>query len=381
MVAQEEGGDGIGTLGRMVAHKTGHGCGETARIAALEGVAELVSEVELKAGGEPLVVSLLNAVTVPGLGNHKDVVRMSGGLVGGVAVVVPLAQQGYVGRIVVGAYAAADMLHRIQAEAVHAHVYPLVGRCGEVLEAGVILRHGDVAVVQVRHPVAEAAHIIKGLRRDVCKLYLVTAVAAEGNVHAVGYKVQGRTFLKRGISGLGAEFGTGVPVGILAHQHSPVAVYVHHKIIGAIALLKKLHGLVPHSVLPHVQVPAVGTVSHALRGLVDSELGRAACNLLPFSGIIRRSLEHGEILVIGRRIGAYEIVVPVLAGRVRQGLLEPGIVFSAVIQDIVHVYCYSLFMRRRKKLLEVRFCFFLSLLAHCIKGIQRIIVVHVIGVI
>ena len=282
----------------MVAYEAGYRTGKTGCIAALDGVAELVAKVEFKAGSESLVVGLLYVVTVPGLCYHKDVVRVACSLIGGIAAVIPLAQQSNVGRIVVGADTAADVLHCIQTETVHAHVDPLIGRCRQVLEAFVVLRSGNVAIVQVRHPVTEAAHIIQRFRGNVGKFYLVTAAAAEGYIKAVCHQIHGSAFLERGVTGFCAELGTRIPVWILTHQKSPVAVDFHHQIIGAVALLHELYGLVSHAVLPHVQVPAVGTVCHAFRGFVDGELGRAACNLLPFTGIVGSSLKHGEILVV-----------------------------------------------------------------------------------
>ena len=352
VVGEEEGGDGIRTLGRMVAHIGRHGTHEAGGVSAVEHVAYLISIVEFEAGSEGLVVGLLHAVTFPSLGHHEDIAVVAGLLIGGVAVLVPFGKEGAVGRMVVGIEAAADMFHGIQAQAVHAHPDPLVGRCRHILEAGVVLGLGHIPVIEVRHPVAEAAHIIKGLGRDVGELDLVAAVAGEPHVGAVSHQFHLLAF--RDVAAvLGAELGTGIPVVVLAHQHAPLTGDVHHQVIGAVSLVHELDELPFAAVLPGPEVPDGRTVGNILGGLRHLDMGRTAGDRLPLARGITGSREHGEVLIVGGRIGADEIVVPVGAGGIGDSILEPGMALAAVVEHIIQVNLDTLFMCLGQQFLEI----------------------------
>ena len=166
VVGHEQGRNGVGTDGRMVGEETIHR-GHIVRAIPVDGGGQGSEVIELETGVDALVIVFLVIVSIPGLCDHEDVVSVAGGLVRRVAVVVPLLQQRLVGRIVVRIDAAADVLDRIQAETVDTHLDPLVCRCRQILEASVVFRIVGIAVVQVRHPVAEAAHVVEGFRRYI----------------------------------------------------------------------------------------------------------------------------------------------------------------------------------------------------------------------
>ena len=272
--------------------------------------------------------------------------------------------------MVVGSDAAANVLDRVQAESVHAQVDPFVGRGGQVQERGIAVGRRGIAVVQVRHPVAEAAHVVQGFRGHVRELELVAAVAGEAHVGAFRHQVHRLPLRNRAVTG-SPELGI-IPAHIFAHQDAPRTVDVHHQIVSAVSLVHELDCLVSRPV-PHIQVPTGGAVRHGFGGLGDGQLRRAGSRLLPFGGLIPRPLQHRELGIVRRGIGAKEIVVAVRGGGIGQGLHEPGVVLAGMVQDIVHVDLDVLGMGRVDQVLEV--------LLRAEQRVHGIVIIHVITVI
>ncbi|MEE3400978.1 MAG: hypothetical protein VZQ28_03345, partial [Methanomethylophilus sp.] len=51
---------------------------------------------EFEAGGQPLVIIFLDVVGIPRFPDHEDVVRVAGGFVGRIAVLIPGLQEGMI---------------------------------------------------------------------------------------------------------------------------------------------------------------------------------------------------------------------------------------------------------------------------------------------
>ena len=347
--------------------------GHVVRGAAAEGPGQRAEIVELEAGRQCLVVLFLRPVVIPFLGYHKDIVVVTGGLVRGVAVLVPLREQSDVGGIVVGVDTPADVLDGIQAKAVDAHIYPLVGRSGDVLEAGVVLDIGGRAVVQVGHPVAEATHIIEGFGGHVGKLDAVASGAGKAQVTSFSGQLNRLALSYFALSGLGPELGSRIPAHILPDQHPDASGDVRDQIKCAVALVDEAQGLSLLSVLPEPKIPVGAAGLDSLVGLRNGKLGGPGSHLFPLVSLVGRSLQHRERRVFGRRIGTEEIIVPIRAGRVGQGLLEPSVVLSAMVKDIVHIDTDALVVGRIDEVLEI--------LLTAVQGVDRIVVVHVVGVV
>ena len=372
MVGHEQGRNGVGTLGKVAIYKSIHRRHIILCISA-QSRGKGAEIIELEAGCQALVVALFRIVSIPLFRDHEDVILMSGGPVRRVAMVEPLLQQRLVGRVVEGADASADMLDRIQPETIDTQVDPLVRRSGHVLEAGVVFRMVGIAVVQVRHPVAEATHVVEGFRGDVRKFDLITTVSGKEHISTLSHQIYGRSQLQRLDATVGAKLGASTPVGILAYQHSPLAVDIHHQIVGAVALIHKLDRLVAYAILPHIHVPGSFSVRQFFSGLGNRQLGRTGGRLLPFTRLIGRSLQHRERGVILGGIRTEEIVVPIRAGRIGQRFLEPGVALSGVVQHVVHIDLDSPGMGSVDQILEVLF--------GTVNGVHGIIVRHVIGVV
>ena len=169
----------------MVRNVLGNQTRKSGSVAIVQDIPDLVAVIKFETRCKSLIISFFHIVAIPSFGYHEDIVTMTGSLEGSIAAVVPLVQQGDVGAVVIGIDSSADVLDGIQTETIDAHADPFIGRFGQGLEAGVAFRHGDIPVVQVRHPVAETSHIIQGFGRDIGEFNLVTAVSGEPHIAPV----------------------------------------------------------------------------------------------------------------------------------------------------------------------------------------------------
>ena len=377
MVGEEEGSNGILALRLVVGDESLHRAGQVQAVLVVQGCAYQGAEAELEAGGKGLIVILLRgAVVVPLFGHHEDVAGMAL-LIGFVDAVVPFFQEDAVGCMVVRADAAADVLHGIQAQAVHAHIDPLVGRCRQILEAGVVLGTVHVTVIEVRHPVGEAAHIIEAFNVGVGEFDPIPARTREPHVSAFRYQVVDAAL--GGIAAAGAELG--VPVVLRPHQKSVFAVHLHDEIERSVSVIHKFHSRAVATFLPQPDVPFGTAGFYGFVRFGNLHFGSTSGNLLPFAGIVVGSCEHGEFLVIGRRVGGNEIIVTVRTGCIGHRFLEPGVVLAAVVEDVVHIDLDILGVSRRNQILEIGLGLLCGVLPYCIQRVQGIIVVHIVGVI
>ena len=377
MVGQEQGGLGIGTDGLMALDETVDGRDVGRGVTVGQRPVQQRPVAEFEAGGQPLVIIFLDVVGIPRFPDHEDVVRVAGGFVGRIAVLIPGLQEGMVRGVVVGGDAAADVLDGIQTETVDTHPDPFVRRGGQVLEAGVVREVGQVAVVQVRHPVAECAHVIEGIR-EIGNLDAIPTAAGEGNIPSVRRQVERLVHGKGRLSALGAIFF--FPL-VLPDQHPVSPVQFCDQVIGPVAVGLELKGLAILAGFPNPQLPRGRARRNLLGGLGDGQFRRTARGLLPLACTVGRALQHRELAVVGGRVGAEEIVIAVFAGRIRQRLLEPVIPLSGVVQHIVQVNVDVLGMGGSKQGFEILFGFFGRMLPNRIRRVQLVIILHIIPVV
>lgn len=118
----------------------------------------LYQNVNSNSAGQPPVIGCRLVRFVEHLAHHVEIALSAGGLVALVhAVVEFLEERGVL--VVIGVVV--DVLHGIEAEPVHAHAYPLVGRFGDGLERPGLLGLGGLAVVEVgecRRPEVRMVH-------------------------------------------------------------------------------------------------------------------------------------------------------------------------------------------------------------------------------
>ena len=283
------------------------------------------------------------------LAHHVEIALSAGGLVGLVhAVVEFLEERGVL--VVVGVVV--DVLHGIEAEPVHAHAYPLVGRFGDGLERPGLLGLGGLAVVEVgecRRPEVRMVH------RRQRELYV-------GRVgRAVRHQGEGLPEPDdRPVVG-GAVFGAcGPRRGRGADEESPVGIEVERQFVTVAApgveafarAVAEIEVFVVRAALRIVRIRGIGRFGNGHRRAVgicpvEHELEapggtRPRVGREPLSGIVACGAFRGDLVDppgrdVGLRVFGEDIAVTVRAPFGRGGRFEPRVVFARMVEHVIQV--------------------------------------------
>ena len=329
--------------------------GEVAALAVPDPVAQRPPVPEVEMGRQALVVGrhVIDRIR-PGLADHVDVALPAAGLVGGVAAVVPLLQEGDVG----GGPFLVDPDDGVEPQAVYAHVDPLVRARGERLEAGVRGSRGIGTVVEVRHALVETGEI-------------AVAAVVEGDVARAVAALEPERRIERDVAcaGRGAPFVVAPGILVVLDEEAPARRHVVGDLIDAGRFLIQPHGAVAADPQPHRRVRVGG-----LRGV---------CGLADRDRLVGSGPVHGEVQApvvagdgvpaahpavvlaaavivdpacrgIRRRVGGDDVPVLVrAAGGVAEHIQEPRRAVAAVVEDIVHVDVDALALGAADQRLEV----------------------------